>query len=431
MARVWRHPYVRLALNGSFTALWAGQLISLFGDRIHQVALAATVFFVTGSALATALVFVAATLPNLLFSPIAGTLVDRWDHKEVLVVSDLLRGATVLLIPMAAATNIVLIYPLVFVLTAISIFFRPARIAILPQLVREDELLTANSALWVGETMADIIGYPLAGLFVAALASALPIAFWLDSATYIASAALLSTIVVRALDPKTAEEPTRDGVAARAGPVGASPKVDAGDGFLGELKAGWRFLRNEPVLLANTLQATVAQLTVGVMVGLTPIYAQSVFGDMDLGWEAVYAFLETGIGAGNLIGGFLIGLIGVRFGKGRMVIVGYTVWGLMTVALAMTGHLGIAIGFAFGSGIANMVFVIPSQTLFQERTPPSLIGRVVGFRFALVFGAMTLSIALGGILAEVVGVTPVIAAFGLVSMGAGLAGLFFPAVRDA
>lgn len=430
LARLRRHPYVRLSLNGSFTALWAGQLISLFGDRIHQVALAAAVFLVTGSALATALVFVAATLPNLFFSPIAGALVDRWDHKEVLVVSDLLRAATVLFIPMAAVTNIVLVYPLVFVLTTISIFFRPARIAILPRLVREDELLTANSALWVGETMADIIGYPLAGLFVAALASALPIAFWLDSATYIASAALLSTIVVRGLDRDTAAGRARDAGAAPATSSGG-PEDAAAGGFLGELKAGWRFLRNEPVLLANTLQAAVAQLTVGVMVGLTPIYAQSVFGNLNLGWEAIYAFLETGIGAGNLVGGFVIGLIGVHFGKGRMVIVGYTVWGLLTVGLAMTGNLGLALGIAFGSGVANMVFVIPSQTLFQERTPQSLIGRVVGFRFALVFGAMNLSIALGGILAELVGVTPVIALFGLVTTCAGLAGLLFPAVRDA
>ncbi len=231
LARVRRHPYVRLALNGSFTALWAGQLISLFGDRIHQVALAAAVFIVTGSPLATALVFVAATLPNLLFSPIAGTFVDRWDHKEVMVVSDLLRAATVLLIPMAVVTNIVLVYPLVFVLTTISIFFRPARIAILPQIVREDELLTANSALWVGETMADIIGYPLAGLFVAALASALPIAFWLDAATYVASAALLSTIVVQAVDRKTVAEPAADGGKGATAAADAGSDVDAAGGF--------------------------------------------------------------------------------------------------------------------------------------------------------------------------------------------------------
>ena len=431
--RVRRHPYVRLGLNGSFTSLWAGQLISLFGDRIHQLALAAAVLVTTGSALATALVFVTATIPNLLFSPIAGTLVDRWDHKEVLVVSDLLRAATVLLIPLAIVSNILLVYPLVFALTSISIFFRPARVAILPQIVRPDELLTANSAMWVGETLADVIGFPLAGLFVVALGPALPIAFWLDGATYAASAVLLATLVVR-----TPGEEEPESIDARAG-IGAPTDAGAADsvvddvepGFLGELKAGWRFLRGEPVLMANTLQAAVAQLTVGVLLALTPVYARTVFGAGPLGWEAVYAFIETGVGAGNLIGGFMIGLIGMRFAKGHMVIAGYAVWGLLIVLLSLSGNLALVLGFAFGSGIANMVFVIPSQTLFQERTPPELMGRVVGFRFALVFGAMTLAMALGGVLAELIGVTTVLAVFGLVTMVAGLAGLLVPAVRDA
>ena len=59
------------------------------------------------------------------------------------------------------------------------------------------------------------------------------------------------------------------------------------------------------------------------------------------------------------------------------------------------------------------------------------MGRVAGFRFALVFGAMTFAMALGGVLAEVVGVTVVLAAFGLLTMFTGLAGLFVPAVREA
>jgi heme/copper-type cytochrome/quinol oxidase subunit 4 len=78
-----------------------------------------------------------------------------------------------------------------------------------------------------------------------------------------------------------------------------------------------------------------------------------------------------------------------------------------------------------------MVFIIPSQTLFQERTPGNLLGRVVGFRFSLVLGAMPLSILLGGVLAESIGVTTVIAAFGLLTAAAGIAGWFFPAVREA
>ena len=79
-----------------------------------------------------------------------------------------------------------------------------------------------------------------------------------------------------------------------------------------------------------------------------------------------------------------------------------------------------------------MVFVIPSQTLFQERTPPALMGRVVGFRFALVFGSMTIAMAdRVGPRRRSSGRRPVIAVFGLVTAAAGLAGLLVPAVRDA
>lgn len=410
--RARQHAYVRLALNGSFSALWVGQLISLFGDRVHQVALAFLVLQATNSPIAVGLVFVAATLPNLILGPIAGTFVDRWDQKEVMVVSDLLRAAAVLVVPVAAVTNLVLVYPLVFLVTAISIFFRPARTAVMPRIVREDELLTANSATWVGETMADVVGYPLAGLFVAFLGSALPLAFWLDAATYVASAVLIATIFV---PPARAED----------------ADAEKAPGFMAEMREGWRFLRNETVLLANTAQATVGQFAIGVTLAVMPVYARDGVDRGPLEPTAVYAFLETGVGVGNLIGGFVIGLVGARLAKGRMVIVGYTAWGLCTALLAATGHVGIAIGLTLGSGIANMVFVIPSQTMFQERTPPGLIGRVVGFRFAIVFGSLTLAMAISGILAQAIGPGPVLGMFGLLTMAAGLAGILVPAVRDA
>ena len=100
------------------------KLISSFGDRIHQVALAFLVLGATNSPAAVGLVFLAATLPNLLLGPISGTFVDRWSQKQVMVVSDLLRASIVLSIPLAAVTNIALVYPLVFLVTSISIFFR-------------------------------------------------------------------------------------------------------------------------------------------------------------------------------------------------------------------------------------------------------------------------------------------------------------------
>ena len=142
-----------------------------------------------------------------------------------------------------------------------------------------------------------------------------------------------------------------------------------------------------------------------------------------------YGFIEGSQGAGNLIGGFVIGLIGARLAKGRM-IAGYTVLGLLTTLMALSGNLGIVLTIAFGIGIANMVFIIPSQTLFQERTPPNLS---VASRLPLLPGLRSDDAVdrLGGVLAEVIGVTTVIAAFGVVTALAGLAGWFVPAVREA
>jgi MFS family permease len=240
----------------------------------------------------------------------------------------------------------------------------------------------------------------------------LPLAFWIDAATYVGSAVLLSAVIV----PPRVKEATRE--------IGRS--------FVRELRDGWRFLRNESALFANTLQATAGQITIGATIALSVVYAERVLdGSFGFDFSAIYGFLETGIGLGNLIGGFAIGLIGARLAKGRMIIVGYVLEGLCVFLLAFATELPAALGLMFGIGVANMVFVIPSQTLFQQRTPNDLLGRVVSFRFALVGGAMTLAMGVGGLFAELVPVQAVLGASGLLAIGAGLAGLLVPALRDA
>jgi MFS family permease len=426
--RVRRHPYVQLALNGSFSALWTGQLISMFGDRVHQIALAFLVLGVTNSLVAVAFVFVAASLPNLLLSPIAGAYVDRWNQRDVMIVSDLLRAAAVLIIPLAAIVNIHLIYPIVFVVTSISIFFRPARVAILPRIVRRDDLLVANSALWTGETLADVIGYPLAGIFVAFLGPAIALAFWIDAATYAASAVLIASIAAPALPKPRPAAKAADGTAADEATKAEEPRKSV----LADMREGFHFLRREPVLFANTIQSAFAQFAIGSLTALMPTFLKEILSPAtSIDPEAGYAFLETAIGAGNLLGGFAIGLIGMRLAKGRAVTTGYVLWGLAMILFAVSGSFALDLGILFGAGIANMIFVIPSQTLFQERTPPELIGRVVSFRFALVFGSMTLAMAASGLLGAVFGMVAVLVFSGLVSIVAGFAGLLVPAMRDA
>ena len=406
------HPYTRLAVNPSFSALWTGQVISLFGDRVNQIALAAFVFETTDSPFAVALTFLAGLVPNLILSPVAGAYVDRWEHKEVLVVSDVLRAACVLLLPVAILINVWLAYPIVFVITTISIFFRPARQALLPRVVPEEDLLPANSAMWVGETLADVLTYPLAGLFVLFLAASLPVAFWLDAVTYLASAVLIGSIAVPPMIRKarTAAEETT---------------------VIADLKDGWAFLRNETVLLANTLQGTAGQFALGVITVGSLILAREITPGTGNEYRATYAFMETAIGLGGLIGGFVLGAVAIRVHKGRMIIVAYTVFGIGAILLGAVHTVPLVLALSFGMGIANMAFVIPSQTLFQERTPSELMGRVVSFRFALVFGGMSVAMAIGGLLIGVLGAGPVFMGAGVISVAAGLAGLLVREVRDA
>jgi MFS family permease len=413
VARALGHPYVRLAQNGSFGALWVGQLVSLFGDRIHQIALAFLVLGITESAVAVALTFVAATLPNLVLGPVAGALVDRWDQKRVMVVSDLLRAAIVLTLPVAVEVNVLLVYPLVFGLTSISIFFRPARTAVIPRIVKEDELVAANSAIWLGDSMADVVGYPLATLFVTAVGTALPIAFWLDAVSYLASALLIVTMTI----PPVAR------VAASA-----LPGIR---GLRDDLVAGWRFLRGDAVLFANTLQAIVGQFAIGITIGLMAVYASDALQSDTIDEIARYGLIEAAIGIGNLVGGFAIGLVGARIARGRMIIAGYVLCGAAIAGLGLTDNVGVAVGLALGFGVANMVFVIPTQTLFMERTPEDMIGRVISFRFSAVFGSITLGMAAGGILGELLGPALVFGVFGIVTMLAGVAGLFSRPLREA
>jgi DHA3 family macrolide efflux protein-like MFS transporter len=415
-ARVRGHPYVRLALDSRFSAYWLAQTISLFGDRLNQLALGVLTYSITDSPLATGLVFFAASLPNIFLGPIAGTLVDRWEHKRVMISSDLIRAVLVLLIPFAAAWNIWLVYPIVFVVTSVSLFFRPAKIAFIPRIVGEEDMMAANSATWTADTLADVIGFPLAGLFIGFLgaeASQLSLAFVADSATYILSAALLATIVVAPLVRNTlprAQNALRQ--------------------FTNQLVEGWQFLRQRKPLIQNTLISTVAQLQIGVTLALTVVYARDTLDGAVIPYPDNYAAIETAIGVGSLIGGLAVGLIGSRVRKGWMIIAGFVVMGLSTVILGLTSNVLLALIAAGVEGAANLVYIIPTQTIFIEMTPVELLGRVVAFRSSLVFGAMTLAMAVASILAESINAGLVIAAFGALTMSAGLIGALLPAVRD-
>jgi hypothetical protein len=402
----------------------------------------------------------------------------------------------------ASGVHVGLVVALVFLLAAVSSFFRPARAAALPRVVPAEDLLTANSAMWVADTATDLVGYGLGGLFVAFLGSSLALAFWLDGASYLASAALVAAIaipplvrsgaaaagaaagavtgaVTGAAVPAGAAAGAMTGAKAAAGAAageravtGAMTGAAAGEGagavamtgakaaagaaagegagagagaparsvsspttsvaasIMADLLAGWRFLRSETVLFAITIQAAVAEVGMGALNALSPLLIASLaLGSTDA--PTAYGLFEMVMGVGLLGGGIVLGGLATRIPKGRSIIAAFTAMGVAMLALAATQSLPLALILAAAIGLANVTFVIPSQTLFQQRTPDEMLGRVVAIRLAVVNGVLAVAMATSGAFAQLVGVRPVIAACAILTAAAGLAGLMIRPIRRA
>jgi DHA3 family macrolide efflux protein-like MFS transporter len=201
--------------------------------------------------------------------------------------------------------------------------------------------------------------------------------------------------------------------------------------FTDELREGWHFLRGDMALFQNTLVSVMAQLSVGATLALMVVYAQrSLDGDV-IPYPESYAVIEAAIGVGNLIGGFVVGAIGARLRKGWLVISGFAVMGLATIALGLTSNELLAIVAAVVIGVFNLVYVIPSQVLFAERTPAGMMGRVVAIRSSIVMGALTGAMAVSAGLADTVDAGVIIAATGVLTVLSAVVAAWLPAVRDA
>ena len=186
-----------------FRLLWLGQIIARLGDHFYWLALLITVNELTSSTLAMGFTTISLALPQLLLGLPAGVLVDRFDRRKVMIASDLLRGGLVLFCLLVGSREQVWIFYLVgFLMSAISVFFFPARQAVTPSLVAEEELLGANALLETSRTLAMLMGAAAAG-FVIAYAGA-KVAFILVSVSF-----LLSAVFLWAMHVPQMVQPTR------------------------------------------------------------------------------------------------------------------------------------------------------------------------------------------------------------------------------
>lgn len=155
---------ITLLRRRDFSLLWFGSLLSTSVDYLLFIALPFFVYDRTGSVLATGATFLAQTLPGAVLGTFAGVFVDRWDRRRTMVACDLLRAAVLLpLVLVAFGGPLWLVFVVVVAESAVSAFFLPARDAIIPSLVGESHLASANSLKALSEGVPSFIG-PLIGV---------------------------------------------------------------------------------------------------------------------------------------------------------------------------------------------------------------------------------------------------------------------------
>lgn len=148
----------------NYALLWSSQLISQTGNWALFAALPFFVFQLTGSVLATGIMFFVEVIPPVLLGSVAGVFVDRWDRRWTMIGANIARGLLLLLLlTFRSAEQVWVVYVVALLGSVANLFFGPANDALLPQLVRDDDLVTANSLDALGENVARILGPALGG----------------------------------------------------------------------------------------------------------------------------------------------------------------------------------------------------------------------------------------------------------------------------
>lgn len=390
-----------------FALLWTAMAVSLLGDGIYLVAIAWQVYDLSNAPTALSIVGLAWTLPMVLFLLVGGITSDRFDRRNVMIASDVVRGVAIAAIGVLSVTGTIELWH-VIVLVAVygtgEAFFGPAFGAIVPEIVPQDMLVEANSIDQFVRPLTIRLAGPAVGGLAIELLGGPGGAFLLDAMTFAASALCLLGVSKRSISaPEEAPSALR------------------------QLREGYSFVRSHTWLWATLASAGVTLFFYwGPFEVLVPyVVRNELNGDAgDLG--LVFAF--GGIGAI-----LFSGLIAQRGLPRRHVLFMYSMW---VVAIASTAGFAfvtsvwqaMALGFV-GGGTASAGLVVWG-TMMHRLVPQDLLGRVTSFDWVISIGLVPLSFAATGPIAEALGTGPTLLASGVLGALATLGFMFVPGLYD-
>lgn len=342
----------------NYGLLWIAQLVSMIGDWALFTALPFFVYQITGSVLATGVMFMIQVLPPLLLGSFAGVFVDRWDRRSIMIGSSLFRGAVlVILFGVQSADRVWLVYLAGFLESAASQFFGPANNALLPTLVDEDQLLTANSLDSMGENSARLVGPALGGVLLASIGLQGVILF--DIGSYLVAAFLMFLIRVPVIESKsTAEESAGSAISE----------------FWREFLAGIKLVASRPPLSRIFLVLGIALLGDSILTVLLVAFFQDVVG---VG-STEFGLVLTVRGVAGILGGLVMGAVGSRFEPNQLIPFGLIATGIALVAMVFWPIFTITLLIMILLSVPLMAWLISSQTWIQTHAPGEYRGRVFG-----------------------------------------------------
>jgi MFS family permease len=402
---------LRLLRRRDFALLWFGGLVSVAGDWVLYAALPYFVYERTGSTVATAATIVAELTPGVVLGSVAGVFVDRWDRKRILVVGNLLEAAAVALLLLVPDGGwIGLVYVAAVVQASVAAFSMPAESALLPTLVDADDLVSANALNALNNRLGRLIGLPLGGILLGVLGLRGVVVG--DCATFAFAAAMVAAIAA----PHARATADEEGAAEEARTAWAT--------FWHEWRDGMRLVFRERSI--GVLFVVLGLMTFGGTM-LDPLNAPWVRDVLGAGPQ-VYAGLMTASAASGIVGTLLVGRFGRRLSP--RVLMGWSsvLAGALLLVRFNIASVGLAFALSIPNGITAVASAVGVETLVQQSVRPELRGRIFGALGASGALLSLLGAAVGGTLAEVVGIVTMLNVASVLTLGAGLVVLrAFPA----
>lgn len=362
-------PVLRLLRSSTeFRRLFFAHSVSRSGDAFNTVALVVLVFELTGSGLGVAGAVIFEVLPVLLLGPVAGLAADHLPRRSLMIVAALFQAAVALVL-IILADSVPVAYAVSFGLSIGVVLFNPAAGSLLPEVVGDEDLVTANTAMWTTAVTSQIALAPLAGFVIAAWG--VEVAFAINAATFVVAALLL--------------------IGLQAGRTPADIAVRGWSGVL----AGVQTVRANPLLARLAVVQVLASLSAGATSGLLVVLADRWLGVGTGGFGTLLAAIGAGAAAGPMLFRRFI-----HAGDKRWLFGPFAVRGGVDLTLAAVTNPVVAGGALVAYGMSTSTGMVAYQSTLQTLVPAETRGRAFAFYDVLWNGARLLSLASGGVLVD-------------------------------